>query len=188
MTVRGPADVLDLDAHAITVRASTIAPRPLAAIWPGVLWLGKTTLVAGDPGLGKSMLTCSIAAKVSTGEPWPCASERREPADVVMLSAEDDPEDTLVPRLIAAGADLERITFVRGVREMTDDGPRERWLTLDRHLDQLAGALAVKPETRLVIIDPLSAYLGSTIDSHNEGDVRAVLAGLADVAAHYRVA
>src|SRR5690606_12589242 len=87
----------------LIVKASDVAPRPLDPVWPGVLWAGKPTLIAGDPGLGKSMLTCDIAARVTTGAPWPCSSERRPPASVLMLSAEDDPEDTIVPRLMAAG-------------------------------------------------------------------------------------
>jgi hypothetical protein len=188
MSVSRAADVLDLNARAITMTASSITPRPLDPVWPGVLWAGKPVLIAGDPGLGKSMVTCDIAARVTTGAPWPCSAERREPADVILLSAEDDPSDTIVPRLIAAGADLDRITFVSGVREQTKDGERDRWLSLDQHLDQLAAVVVVRPEVRLIIIDPLSAYLGRDTDSHNEGDVRSVLAGLAELASQHRAA
>jgi archaellum biogenesis ATPase FlaH len=173
--------------EAIVTTASQITPRPLDPVWDGVLWAGKPTLIAGDPGLGKSMLTADVAARVTTGAPWPCSEMEREPANVVMLSAEDDAADTIVPRLMAAGADLKRIAFVDGIREMTVDGIRNGWLSLDRHLEQLGDVLAAR-RPRLVIVDPLSAYLGRDTDSHNEGDVRTVLAGMADLAVKYQCA
>jgi len=147
------------DEGVIVVNADAVTPRPLDPVWPGVLWAGKPTLLCGDPGLGKSMLTADIAARVTTGEPWPCSNERREPADVIMLSAEDDLADTLVPRLKAAGADLGRVAFVQGVLEPGDDtGPRKAWLSLDRHIEKLRGVLRARAgRVRLVIIDPLSA-------------------------------
>jgi len=172
-----------------TRRASDVEPRPLDPVWDGFLWAGKPTLLAGDPGLGKSMLTCDIAARVTTGAPWPTTSGTREPAEVVMLSAEDDAEDTVVPRLIAAGADLSRVTFVDGVTEYSDDGAHNAWLTIDRHADVLSDVLKERQgRVRILLIDPLSAFLGRGTDSHNEGDVRSVLAALAELAARYRVA
>src|SRR6187200_906344 len=126
---------------AIVVSAASIPPIPLDPVWSGVLWAGKPTLLCGDPGLGKSMLTADIAARVTTGEPWPCSAERREPADVLMLSAEDDPADTLVPRLIAAGADLKRVSFISGVNELRNDGMHKTWLSLDRHVEQIGAVL-----------------------------------------------
>lgn len=173
--------------EAIVTSASAITPRELDPVWPGVLWSGKPTLLAGDPGLGKSQITCDIAARVTTGDPWPCSTERREPANVVMLSAEDDAEDTIVPRLIAAGADRSRVMFVDGIREFTEDGPRQNWLSLDKHLRELGDVLLVH-RPRLLIVDPLSAYLGRDTDSHNEGDVRTVLSGLAQLASQHRCA
>ena len=104
-----------------------------------------------------------------------------------MLSAEDDAEDTIVPRLMAAGADRARVTFVQGIREFTEDGPRNSWLSLDRHIQQLGDVLKIR-KPRLLIVDPLSAYLGRDTDSHNEGDVRTVLAGLAQIASEHRCA
>jgi putative DNA primase/helicase len=178
----------ETEPSAIIVTADTVTPVPLDPVWPGVLWAGKPTLLCGDPGLGKSMLTADIAARVTTGAPWPCSTQKREPADVIMLSAEDDPADTLVPRLIAAGADLKRVAFIAGVNEPHDDGIRKTWLSLDRHLLPLHEVLRARKGVRLIIIDPLSAYLGRGTDSHNEGDVRSVLAGVAELAAEHRCA
>ena len=167
----------------VMVQTSTVNPRKLEPVWPGVLWRGKPTLLVGDPGIGKSMATLDIAARVSTGAPWPCSDQRREAGNVMLISAEDDLEDTIIPRLDAAGADRERIHFVTGVRG--EDG-RIDWLSLDRHWQQLAdGVREIQPQ--LLVIDPLSAYMGRT-DSHNEGDVRKVLAGVAELAKQSRAA
>src|SRR5688572_19661070 len=111
--------------------ASSITPRELEPLWDGVLWIGKPTLLVGDPGLGKSLVSNDVAARVSRGLAWPCESASCEPGGVLMLSAEDDPDDTIVPRLMAAGADLERITFLDGVREYRDEGTHERPVSLD---------------------------------------------------------
>ncbi len=155
------ASVLDiLEPQPVTRCAKDIEPRDLEPIWPGVLWIGKPTLLAGDPGLGKSLITVDIAARVSKGSPWPCDTAERAPANVLILSAEDDPDDTIVPRLIAAGAELKRITFFDAVREFDKNGtPHDGAVSLDRHIDALRAAL-IKSKAQLVIIDPISAFLG----------------------------
>lgn len=166
--------------------ASKIKPRELDPVWPSVLWAGKPTMSAGDPGLGKSLVTADAAARVTTGAPWPCSDEEREPGNVVMLSAEDDPDDTIVPRLIAAGADLDRITFVEGLTVRDEDGERHQWLSLDRDIHHLESVIEAR-KPRLVIIDPISAYMGN-VDSHRTADVRMVLGQVGDVASRYRTA
>jgi hypothetical protein len=143
----------------------------------------------GDPGLGKSLVTADIAARVSKGNNWPLDAANTGPGDVLMCSAEDDPGDTIVPRLIAAGADLNRVDFFDGVREETEDGGTTiRALSLDRHLEQLNEVAARKKGTlKLVVIDPVTAFLGAA-DSHKNGDIRAIIAGVARVAAEHRFA
>jgi KaiC/GvpD/RAD55 family RecA-like ATPase len=183
------AEFVDVGAPApvepVLRRAGAITPRTLEPLWGGVLWIGKPTLLVGDPGLGKSLVTVDIAARVSRGVTWPCESAPREPGNVLMLSAEDDPDDTIVPRLIAAGADLERITFLDGVREHRDDGTHEHPVSLDAHMHALRAA--VSRDVRLVIVDPVSAFLGRT-DSHNNAEVRSLLAALGRLAAEMRFA
>jgi putative DNA primase/helicase len=182
------ASVLDnLGTEPVTRCAKDIKARDLEPLWPGVLWIGKPTLLVGDPGLGKSMATVDIAARVTRGMPWPCETDGHEPGNVLMLSAEDDPDDTIVPRLIAAGADLERITFFEAVRGFDKDGrTHEGPVSLDQHIDALRTVL-LKCKARLVIIDPISAFLGAT-DSHVNSEVRAVLAALGRLAAELRLA
>src|SRR5450631_839388 len=106
---------------AVITSAASIEPRAIEHLWPGVLYIGKPTLLVGDPGLGKSLVTADIAARVSKGTHWPLGAANAGPGDVLMCSAEDDPGDTIVPRLMAAGADLKRIDFFDGVREETED-------------------------------------------------------------------
>lgn len=164
-----------------------IQSEPLRWLWTGRFPLGKLSIVSGDPGLGKSLVTLAIAAAVSRGAPWPCHEGSAALGDVVLISAEDDAADTIRPRLEAAGADLKRIHVLEGMNQPTDSGDtvRRPWNFGDvKALDCL---LADKPDCRLVIVDPISAYLAGT-DSHKNADVRALLAPLADLAARRGVA
>jgi RecA-family ATPase len=139
-------------------------------------------LIAGAPGLGKSQITTYLAAVASNGGTW-STGEKCDAGDVLFLSAEDDPADTIRPRLEACGADLDRVHIVEAVK----DQRRERSFNLNRDLDALAAKLTASRSAKLVIIDPISAYLGA-IDSHKDAEVRGALAPLAKLAADHGVA
>jgi RecA-family ATPase len=141
-------------------------------------------LIAGPPGLGKSQVTTYIAAIVSSGGTW-CTGEKCEVGDVFILSAEDDPSDTIRPRLEACGANLDRVHIIEAVHVTI--AKRDRPFTLKYDLDPLAEKLVVSPDAKLVIIDPISAYL-SGVNSHKNVEVRSVLAPLAKLAADHGVA
>ena len=94
-------------------RASEIEPEQVEWLWPGRIAVGKQTCIAGDPGTGKSQLSVAIAATISRGGEWPCGEGRAPLGNVIIFSAEDGASDTIIPRLIAAGADLNRIHIVR---------------------------------------------------------------------------
>jgi putative DNA primase/helicase len=164
-------------------RASDIPAEKICWLWPQRIAVGKICLIAGDPGLGKSQLATHLAAVVSSGGGW-CTTETCPAGEVIIFSAEDDPGDTIRPRLEAAGANLDRVHIVDGVKD-TKGG--ERYFNLKLHLEPLAAMLATLPDARLVIIDPISSYLGG-INSHNNTDVRSVLAPLAKLAADHGVA
>lgn len=175
------------ESHLTIACLADIQPEPLRWLWPGRFPLGKLSILSGDPGLGKSLVTLAIAAAVSRGSPWPCREGTATLGDVVLISAEDDAADTIRPRLEAAGADLKRIHVLEGVDQSTDSGDtvHRPWNFGDvKALDRL---LAAKPDCRLVVVDPISAYLAGT-DSHKNADVRGLLAPLADMAAHHGVA
>jgi hypothetical protein len=165
-----------------------VEPETVEWLWEGRIAIGKLTLLVGDPGLGKSFLTLDIAARVSRGAPWPDQpNELQGAADVVLLSAEDDVADTIRPRLDNHEADCKRIVVITGVDGNDERGGYVRQFDLVRDIDQLRAAIDATDYCRLVIIDPITAYLGKT-DSHVNAEVRSALAPLAALAAERRVA
>jgi putative DNA primase/helicase len=170
-------------------RASEINPVAVDWLWPGRLAIGKTTLVGGDPGLGKSQLTTFIAATTSTGGQWPCQEGCAPKRSVIVLCAEDGMADTIVPRLMAAQADREKVTIITAVTEI--DGTGRRVFNLSKDLDVLEGLITGIGDVGAVIIDPVDAYLGAGaggIDSHKNAAVRAVLEPLSELADRLRTA
>lgn len=181
-----------IDGAPVIVRLSDVKPEPVAWLWLGRIALGKNTLIAGDPGLGKSFLTLDMAARVSTGAAWPDAPDvPTTPGGVVLLSAEDGVADTIRPRLDAAGADVGRIVALQAIRSVGDTrgGGREsaRAFDLSRDLPALEAAIRSVEGCRLVVIDPVTAYLGG-VDSHRNAEIRGLLAPLGAIAERHRVA
>ncbi len=180
--------VSDSTSSPVVVCMADVRPEPVRWLWPSRIALGKLTVIAGDPGLGKSFLTLDMAARVTKGTAWPDApGVCTTPGGVVLLSAEDDPGDTIRPRLDAASADVTRIMLLKAVRENASDGGKARTFNLAEDLDALETAIASADGCRMVVVDPISAYLGQT-DSHRNSDVRALLAPLSVLAAQCGVA
>jgi putative DNA primase/helicase len=170
-------------------RASEITPVAVDWLWPGRIATGKTTLVGGDPGLGKSQLAAFIAATMSRGGQWPCGEGQSAKKSVIVLCAEDGAADTIVPRLMAAQADREKVTIITAVTEI--DGGGRRVFNLSKDLDVLEGLITGIGDVGLVAIDPVDAYLGAGaggIDSHKNAAVRAVLEPLSELADRLRTA
>ncbi|MFZ0660874.1 MAG: AAA family ATPase, partial [Candidatus Binataceae bacterium] len=184
------ASAADLDAAlpavgepvAIVINAALIKPEAVAWLSAGRIALGKLSLIVGDPGQGKSFITLDLAARLSSGRPWPDGAAGTESGDIIILSAEDSPADTIVPRLIASGADLSRVNILTAIKH----GPTERQFSLQSDLPALEAAIK-RTRVQLVIIDPLTAYLGGA-DSHKNSNMRAVLAPLSALAERYRLA
>jgi putative DNA primase/helicase len=168
----------------IARRASDIAIVPVDWLWRPRVAMGKLTLIAGQPGLGKSQVSLAMAAAVTTGGEWPCNEGRAPLGNVIILAAEDGAADTVVPRLEAAGADLQRVLIVSAVR---DDAGR-RALNLAADLALLEQKIREMGDVRLVVIDPISSYLGARIDSHNNTAVRATLEPVCEMADRLHVA
>lgn len=173
----GPLNTSTTAASAVTVCLADVKPEPIKWLWPERIPLGKLTLLAGDPGLGKSTLTVALAANISTGKPWPVGNGPCPLGSVLILSAEDDPADTLRPRLDAAGADSQRVHVLTAVRRVTEEGEQEGSFSLRSDLAALESTLERLEDCRLVVIDPITAYLDGT-DSHKNADVRGLLAPL----------
>lgn len=152
--------------------ASSYAPAPVEWLWPGRIPRGALTILDGDPGLGKSTIATDIAARVSRGLVMPHRSGEQvgQPADVMILSAEDDPARTIRPRLDAAGADLDRVHLVEAVA--IGDGDRLPILPLDL---VALGDFVMEKRVGLIIVDPFMAYLGDGIESHKDQSIRRAL-------------
>ena len=160
------------------LRASDVEPSQVEWLWPSRIAFGKLNGLVGDPGIGKSTLSLDIAARLSAGLPMPFESGSIDPSDVIILSAEDGPGDTIRPRLEAAGAELTRVHIAELAIE---PGGEEVGITLPDHLDALRDAVT-RTGARLAIIDPLNAYLSGNLNSHRDQDVRRALAPFAVVA------
>jgi hypothetical protein len=169
---------------AVRRRVSDVEPVPISWLWPSRIAIGKVTMIAGDPGLGKSQLTAYLAARVTTGGLWPNTDGRAPHGSVLMLSCEDDIGDTIRPRLEAAGAD---ITVVHVIEAMRSEEGGLRGFSLTADLAQIEKALGEIGDVRLLTIDPITAYLGGT-DTHRTSDVRAALSPLQEMASRRGVA
>jgi putative DNA primase/helicase len=169
----------------VSSRAADIPAELVQWLWPGRLAIGKHTCVAGEPGTGKSQISVAIAATLTTGGEWPCGEGRAPLGSVIILSAEDGAADTIVPRLIAAGADLTRVHIVSSVSEI--DGKGRRAFNLQTDITLLERKISEIGDVVLVIVDPVSSYMGKT-DSHKNSEVRGVLEPLSDMADRTRTA
>lgn len=157
---------------------SASAIKLLAVIWEWITWLasGKFHVLAGAPGTGKTTLAMAFAAIITRGGRWPDGTQAIR-GSVVIWSGEDDPADTLVPRLVLAGADLSRVYFVSGIRQGDERrafDPAQDMVALARQIEQVG-------DVRLLIVDPVvSAVAG---DSHKNAETRRGLQPLVDLAA-----
>jgi len=171
-----------------TVCFADIEPKPINWLWPDKIARGKLTLISGDPGLGKSLITVALASAVSTGARWPVGGGSAPLGSVLMLSDEDSKADTIRPRLDAAGADCTKVHGMQMVQEITEDGEtHNRGFSLSTDIDRLATRVEEIGDVALIEIDPISAYLGGT-DSHKNSDVRALLSPLSDLADRFNLA
>ena len=163
-------------------RFSTIPSRKINWVWKSRIPIGKLTVLSGDPGIGKSFSFCDLAARISTGRDFPDGAPCQL-GEVLIFSSEDDPGDTLAPRLRAHEADLDRIHFL--TVESSEGGFQQ--FDIITHLSELDGSMTRQPDARLLVLDPLTAYMGD-IDSNSNTDVRRVLGPLCEMAQKHQVA
>lgn len=142
-------------------------------LWPGYIPAGKITVLAGDPGMGKSTIALDIVARISRGTLLPSGG-RSVCGTCIVASAEDAAEDTIIPRLVVAEADLTRVGLVREVRLVEDE---IRFLSLPRDLQKLRDTL-INRGARVMIIDPFNAFMERGTDTYKDQDVRMILSPL----------
>jgi hypothetical protein len=157
-----------------TLDLSGVRTRPIDWLWRGYIPLRKVTILDGDPGLGKSTLLVDLASRGSVGGLAPTGEPLGDAFTTIYVTVEDDAEDTIVPRILAAGGDPARFHLVRK-------------LSLPAEVERLE-ATAIGLKARLIVIDPLMAYLGDGVKSNDDHLVRRALEPLADMAARLDVA
>ena len=143
------------------VRLSTVAAKPQQWLWPDRIPLGAISLLEGDPGEGKSLLTYDLAARVTTGQAMPEAAGLPSPGGVILLQAEDRLEAMVKPRLEAANADIDRVLVY------DQDRFAQQPLLIPDDVSLLEDA-AAKVEAKLLVIDPLGAFLGGSVNSEQK--------------------
>ncbi len=167
------------------INCGTVEPENVTWLWQDRIPLGKLTFVVGDPGVGKSFLTSALCKHVTTGEGWPDTPHGSvEKGSVILMNAEDGLADTIVKRLEWAGANMSKVTYIEATIERKGE---ERTFRIDKDLSKLEDSIKAKKDVRLVIFDPLSAYLGE-VDSYRDTEVRRILSPLVLLAEKYKVA
>ncbi|WP_210210452.1 AAA family ATPase [Methylocystis hirsuta] len=157
-------------------RASTLKAEPVDWFWRGWLARGKLHIIGGQPGAGKTTLAMLMASTATIAGLWPDGS-RAPQGNVIIWSGEDDPADTLLPRLLASGADVERVFFVGDVAH----GEERRPFDPAKDMEPLREAIEKAGGCVLIVVDPIvSAVAG---DSHKNADTRRALQPLVDLAA-----
>jgi hypothetical protein len=162
------------------ISATQVQAHPVDWLWPGRLARGQLHLLDGDPGLGKSLVLIDLAARLSSGRPFPEATATLPPTAVVLITAEDSAGDVVLPRLIAAGADRQHITLWERL-------PGEPSFRFPSQIERLAEVVRQK-QAGLVVLDPLLAFLDPSVNIGSDPSVRQALAALTDLAAAQRCA
>lgn len=159
------------------IHMEDVVSKEVEWLWYPYIPYGKITIIEGDPGEGKTTLVLKLAAALSRGLPLPCDDDKEyEPIHVIYQTAEDGIEDTIKPRLEKAGADCSMIRVI-------DETDKELSMTDDR-LEQAI----IETGARLIILDPIQAYIGATVDMHRANEIRPVLKHLGIIAEKHNCA
>ena len=159
------------------INMEDVVSKEVEWLWYPYIPYGKITIIEGDPGEGKTTLVLKLAAALSRGLPLPCDDDKEyEPIHIIYQTAEDGIEDTIKPRLEKAGADCSMIRVI-------DETDKELSMTDDR-LEQAI----IETKTRLIILDPIQAYIGATVDMHRANEIRPVLKHLGIIAEKHNCA
>lgn len=159
------------------IHMEDVVSKKVEWLWYPYIPYGKITIIEGDPGEGKTTLVLKLAAALSRGLPLPCDDDKEyEPIHIIYQTAEDGIEDTIKPRLEKAGADCSMIRVI-------DETDKELSMTDDR-LEQAI----IETKARLIILDPIQAYIGATVDMHRANEIRPVLKHLGIIAEKHNCA
>ena len=154
------------------INMEDVEEREVNWLWYPYIPYGKITIVQGDPGEGKTTFILHLAALLTKGEALPCEEDfgNRKPANVIYQNAEDSLENTIKPRLVHAGADCSKVLVI-------DESIDSLCMTDERLVRAIKETGA-----KLVILDPIQAYLGADVDMHRANEIRHVLKQLGNIA------
>ena len=159
------------------IHMEDVVSKEVEWLWYPYIPYGKITIIEGDPGEGKTTLVLKLAAALSRGLPLPCDDDKEyEPIHIIYQTAEDGIEDTIKPRLEKAGADCSMIRVI-------DETDKELSMTDDRQEQAI-----IETGARLIILDPIQAYIGATVDMHRANEIRPVLKHLGIIAEKHNCA
>ena len=170
---------------AVIMKLEDVVSEEVNWLWNNWVPYGKLTIIEGDPGIGKSSISMDLAAAVTRSKAMYGDDKtiQREPANVLLLAAEDGLADTIRPRLESAGADVNR---VRALVAVKDEKGNEQHFSLEKDLE-LADKVLSEGGYKLLIIDPLNAYMGA-VDTYKDSSVRSILTPLTRLAEKHGVA
>ena len=149
------------------IKMSSVDVEEIQWIWYPYIPYGKVTIIQGDPGEGKTTFILALMALLTKGEPLPEEETATEPINVIYQTAEDGLGDTIKPRLLSAGADCDRVLVI-------DENEVELTLS-DERLEQAINQTGAK----LIVLDPMQAYLGEAVDMHRANEIRPIMKRLA---------
>ncbi len=167
----------------VVVKASDVEPEEIQWLWHERLALGKLSLMVGNPGQGKSYASCALAAAITRGGKLPSHEGDVVQGDVLMFAVEDGIADTIRPRLDIVEANASKVHIVPGKKE----NGKDKHISLETDLDLIEEHLR-KGNYKLIILDPVNAYLGGSIDSYKDSEIRSVLSPVALMAERHNVA
>jgi hypothetical protein len=169
----------------VSVSAADVVEESVEWLWEGWIPTGCLTVLVSLPGVGKSCLTADLAARLSNGWPMPDGSEGGI-GKSLLLNVEDDVSRVTVPRLRLAGAKMSAIEIIRGVAD--GDGALRSLILDDTCVNAIRDKLIKMRDCRLLVLDPVTQYLGEGIDLHRDNEVRAALGRLVVLAEEFKIA
>ncbi|MGL5258827.1 MAG: AAA family ATPase [Lachnospiraceae bacterium] len=145
------------------IQMSNVEVEEIKWVWYPYIPYGKITVVQGDPGEGKTTFVLALIALLTNGEPLPEEEQTNEPINVIYQTAEDGLNDTIKPRLLSVGANCERVLVI--------DENEIVLILSDERLEQAINETSAK----VIVLDPIQAYLGSDVDMHRANEIRPIM-------------
>lgn len=170
-----------------TERGDQIKEEVVDWFWANKFAMKEINILAGYPDQGKGVLLASVVAKATTGTSLPGETDSRIPAEILWFSGEETVSSSTVPRIRMAGGDLTKVHFVRGVKIDRGASQEARAVALDSDVQVIRENIESRPETRMIIVDPINSYFGNG-NKNSSQDVRRVFGALKSLAENCNVA